>query len=79
MMKRISDEWLQVGTLPPRKAAPSSETSYEGLTDKMTERFSATFEEWVEKTEKMISANPSAALAIAAGLGIVIGWWVKRK
>jgi len=70
MIKRIPEELLE--TVGRRStSAPSPQQS-------QVEEIGQQIKHWARETEKIIATHPGASLAAAVGLGIVLGWWVKR-
>ena len=35
--------------------------------------------QWSSEVEKFIAENPVVALSVAVTVGIILGWWVKRR
>jgi hypothetical protein len=71
MINRITEELLvaagrrPAGPLPDRPVQDD-----EGIAEQA--------KHWAAEAENVIATHPGASLAAALGLGILIGWWVKR-
>lgn len=40
---------------------------------------SATWQQFVDRTQKTVAKYPGVSLAAAAGVGVLVGWLVKRR
>jgi ElaB/YqjD/DUF883 family membrane-anchored ribosome-binding protein len=56
---------------PPRPAEPSAEAETTSWGDRA--------KSWEHKLENLLAVHPKVAIAAAAGIGLVLGWMVKRK
>jgi len=71
MINRIADELLVAARRRSSTALATSPTQNEqGIAEQI--------KHWAKETEKFIATHPGASLAAALGVGILLGWWVKR-
>jgi ElaB/YqjD/DUF883 family membrane-anchored ribosome-binding protein len=55
-----------------------TETDAQELARKV-ERAQGAFQDALDRAGAFVAAHPFACLGVAAGAGITLGWWVKRK
>lgn len=71
MINRIADELLVAARRrSPGLNAVRSADEEQGVGNQV--------KQWAIEAEKMIATHPGASLAVALGVGVVIGWWLKR-
>jgi ElaB/YqjD/DUF883 family membrane-anchored ribosome-binding protein len=60
---------------PPRGDTSSGKSEPRITPDDLLQRFG----EWRKQAEETISTHPGAFLAAAAAIGLLLGWWTKRR
>ena len=69
MISRIKDELFErAGT-----AAESFDIS------KVNAEWLSSLKGWRDDVEEVVAKHPGASLGIAMAVGIIVGWWTKRK
>lgn len=71
MFNRLTDEILTPRAYRTEPSPPSRESPPMPLSMRMRD--------WIDQAEKLISAKPGPSLALAVGVGVLLGWLVKRK
>lgn len=68
MMNRITDSLF---TQPRTSQASDQPFDMESLSEQA--------KQWLATTERVVKSNPGISLMAAAGVGILLGWLVKRS
>ena len=71
MGSRILDELKAAVGNGSRLHDPDGEGALESVSDHA--------KHWSSEVEKFIAENPVVALSVAVTVGIILGWWVKRR
>lgn len=70
MINRIADELLVAARRRSSTAASTPASN--------DRTFGEQIMYWTKESEKFLATHPGASLAAALGVGILLGWWVKR-
>lgn len=74
MQNRIVDELVAAAKLHDGESE-TAEDKVKDLSETAREQLGQSH----RAVEQYIAAHPAACLAAATGLGIALGWWIKRK
>lgn len=71
MQNRISDKGFA--------AVPSIREAADETKDDVSETLREFLDQSRTGVERYVASHPAICLAAAAGVGIALGWWIKRK